>query len=60
MLVGGTKMRYADGLCERSEWATENRKFTVSEKIINFLDMGPGFNFGPGTRRSLKLTLFTG
>ena len=26
--------------CERSEWATENEKFTVLEEILNFLVMG--------------------
>ena len=30
--------------CERSEWATENEKFTVSEEILNFWlwDLGSG------------------
>ena len=33
--------RFARGtLCERSERATENGKFSVSEEILNFLDMG--------------------
>ena len=26
--------------CERSEWATENGKFTVSEEILIFLVLG--------------------
>ena len=40
MLIGGTKMTNADLPCEQSELATENRKFTVPEEILNFLDMG--------------------
>ena len=39
MLIGGTKMTYADGLCER---AAENKTFAVLEEVLKFVDMGPG------------------